>query len=92
MISHHLRELTNSNSVYHLKQEKKGKPTMPREIYPSSYECDCGHISDFSEGTVEHMKKMSGRKKVRLCDYDNHTIVFYRGKMVEIICPNREEK
>ena len=25
---------------------------MPKEIFPSSFECDCGHESDFSERTV----------------------------------------
>ncbi len=65
---------------------------MPKEIYPSSYECDCGHIADFSEGTVEQIKKMSGRKKVQLDGYKGHMIIFYRKKMVEMICPNRKEK
>ena len=65
---------------------------MAREIYPSSYECDCGHLSEFSEGTIWEMKKMSRRKRVRLGDYDNHTIVFYKGEEVEIICPNDKKK
>jgi hypothetical protein len=25
---------------------------MPKEIFPSSFECDCGHQSDFFENTV----------------------------------------
>lgn len=64
---------------------------MAREIYPSSYECDCGHESEFSEGTIREMKRMSRRKRVRLGDYDNHTIVFYEGEVLQIICPNNKE-
>ena len=26
---------------------------MPKEIYPSSYLCDCGHQSDFFENTIK---------------------------------------
>src|SRR5947208_13480183 len=62
---------------------------MPKEIFPSSFECDCGHQSDFFENTVREMKTMSQKKKVYLADSapEEHTIVFYRGKMVEIQCP-----
>ncbi len=28
---------------------------MPRELFPSSFVCDCGHQSDFSEGTVNEV-------------------------------------
>ncbi|MEM7537405.1 MAG: hypothetical protein AAF639_34865 [Chloroflexota bacterium] len=57
-------------------------------LYPSSYRCDCGHECDFSEGTVNEMSKMSQKKKVRLEDDDDkHTIIFYRGKATEILCP-----
>ena len=64
---------------------------MPKEIFPSSFECDCGHESDFSERTVRDMKAMSQKKKVYLADSapEEHTIVFYRGKMVEIQCPKQ---
>src|SRR5437870_562276 len=64
---------------------------MPKEIFPSSFECDCGHQSDFSENTVRDMKAMSQKKKVYLADSapEEHTIVFYRGKMVEIQCPKQ---
>src|SRR5438128_10487523 len=57
---------------------------MPKEIFPSSFECDCGHQSDFFENTVREMKAMSQKKKVYLADAapEEHTIVFYRGKMV----------
>jgi len=62
---------------------------MPKEIFPSSFECDCGHQSDFFENTVREMKAMSQKKKVYLADSapEEHTIVFYRGKLVEIQCP-----
>ena len=61
---------------------------MPKEIYPSSYECDCGHLSEFSEGTIWEMEKMSRRKRVQLGDHSNHTIIFYEGEAIEIICSN----
>src|SRR5256885_13241552 len=64
---------------------------MPKEIFPSSFECDCGHQSDFFENTVREMKAMSRKKKVYLADSapEEHTIVFYRGKMVAIQCPKQ---
>jgi hypothetical protein len=62
---------------------------MPKEIFPSSYECDCGHQSHFFENTVKAMKVMSQKKTVRLADaaLEEHIIVFDQGRMVEIICP-----
>jgi len=67
--------------------------TMPKEIFPSSYLCDCGHQSDFSENTIRDMKAMSQKKKVYLADSapEEHTIVFYRGKMVQIQCPKQPQ-
>lgn len=67
---------------------------MPREIFPSSYECDCGHQSHFFENTIKEMKAMSHKKRVRLGDSakDEHYIVFYKGEMVDIICPHEGEK
>jgi hypothetical protein len=66
---------------------------MSKEIFPSSYECDCGHQSHFSEGTVNAMKEMSRKKEVRLGDAapDEHVIVFHRGEMVEIRCPQQPQ-
>jgi hypothetical protein len=65
---------------------------MPKEIYPSSYLCDCGHQSDFFENTIREIKAMSLKKKVYLGDAapQEHTIVFYKGEMIDIICPNRQ--
>src|SRR6266436_7516819 len=59
---------------------------MPKEIFPSSFEFDCGHQSDFFENTIRDMKAMSQKKKVYLADAapEEHTIVFYRGKTVEV--------
>ncbi len=55
---------------------------MAKEIFPSSYKCDCGYECHFFESTIEEMKKMSKKKQVRLCDSEDaeHTIVFVRGK------------
>src|SRR6266568_1491896 len=66
---------------------------MPKEIFPSSFECDCGHQSDFFENTVREMKAMSQKKKVYLADSapEEHTIVFYKGKMVAIQCPTHPQ-
>ena len=66
---------------------------MPKEIFPSSFECDCGHQSDFSERTVRELKAMSQKKKVYLADSEpeEHTIVFYRGKLIEIQCPKQSQ-
>ncbi|HDQ71365.1 MAG TPA: hypothetical protein ENN19_04620 [Chloroflexi bacterium] len=65
---------------------------MPKEIFPSSYLCDCGHQSDFFENTIKEIKAMSYKRKVYLGDSapDEHTIVFYRGEMVDILCPRQE--
>jgi len=62
---------------------------MAIELYPSSYRCDCGHESDFFESTISEMKDMSKRKKVKLRDGEDkeHTIIFYKGEAIEIICP-----
>ena len=66
---------------------------MPKELFPSSYLCDCGHQSDFFEHTIREAKAMSQKKKVYLADSapEEHTIVFYRGKMVAIQCPKHAQ-
>ena len=63
---------------------------MPKEIPPSSFECDCGHLLEFSEGTVLEMEAMSHKKKMRLSDHTDHTVVFHKGKMVDVICHNEK--
>lgn len=69
---------------------------MPKEIFPSSYECDCGHQSHFFENTIGEMKEMSAKKKTKQylsdSEAEEHTIVFYRGEMIDIICPRQKEK
>ncbi len=67
---------------------------MPKEIFPSSYECDCGHQSDFFENTVREAKSASFKKKIYLLDseLEEHTIVFYKGEMIDIICPKVEKQ
>jgi hypothetical protein len=64
---------------------------MPREWFPSSYECDCGHQLHFCEGTVNEMKRMSLRKEVRLAEGE-HVVVFHRGMMVDVLCPKRARR
>src|SRR5712691_12865809 len=73
--------------------DSNGVHLMPKEIFPSSFECDCGYQSDFSENTVREIKAMSQKKRVYLRDAasEEHTIVFYRGKMVEIQCPKQPQ-
>jgi hypothetical protein len=65
---------------------------MPKEIYPSSYECDCGHQSHFFENTIREAKARSQKRRLRLSDGEpnGHVIVFYRGEMEQIICSQRE--
>ena len=62
---------------------------MPKELFPSSYLCDCGHQSDFSESTIREVKAMSQKRMIHLGDSapDEHTIVFYKGQMIDIVCP-----
>ncbi|MBC2713636.1 MAG: hypothetical protein HGJ94_22400 [Desulfosarcina sp.] len=56
------------------------------ELFPSSFRCDCGEELDFFENTIRDMKKMSKKKRVRLGE-GKHTIVFYKGEAIEILCP-----
>ena len=72
-------------------QHRVPELSMPKEIFPSSYECDCGHLSHFFENTVRDAKEMSQRRTVRLSDSEaeEHTIVFQNGRMVDVLCPKR---
>lgn len=65
---------------------------MPKEIFFSSYLCDCGHQIDFCENTVDEIKQKSKRKRQWLIETCNnpaeeHVIIFDDGKMVDILCP-----
>jgi AbrB family looped-hinge helix DNA binding protein len=64
---------------------------MPKELFPSSYLCDCGHQSDFFENTIREVKAMSHKRMVHLDDSEpnEHTIVFYKGQMIDILCPEQ---
>lgn len=67
---------------------------MPKEIGISDYECDCGHQSHFGISTIWEVKAKSMKKTVHLYDSEpeEHTIVFRKGRMVEILCPKQEQK
>jgi hypothetical protein len=39
---------------------------MPKEIFPSSYRCDCGYQSDHFENTIRELKQVSIRSQQRL--------------------------
>jgi hypothetical protein len=65
---------------------------MPKEIFFSSYLCDCGHQIDFSENTVDEIKQKSKRKRQWLIETRNdpgneHVVIFSGGKMIDILCP-----
>ena len=64
---------------------------MPREIDPTSYECDCGHRSYFATDTVRGVKEQSTRNKRETAllgdDDEQHLIVFKNGSMACIVCP-----
>jgi hypothetical protein len=72
----------------------RGGSKMPKEIFPSSYECDCGHLSHFFENTIKGIKKLSMKKRQILAgsEVEEHRIVFHRGQMIEIICPKEATK
>jgi hypothetical protein len=67
---------------------------MPKELGFSSFECDCGHLSHFSENTVREMKAKSMNREVLLGDSepDEHTIVFESGKMIAVLCSKKESR
>jgi len=51
---------------------------MPKEIEPSSYECDCGHVAHFCENTVNEVKARSIGKKQWLSEgagLEKHIVV-----------------
>ena len=64
---------------------------MARHVFPSSFECDCGHQSHFFERTVREMEANSrrGRKLVRLLDSEaqEHAVEFSNGRAAAIVCP-----
>jgi hypothetical protein len=64
---------------------------MPRELYPSSYECDCGHQSHFAENTIREARTKSRKREIHLGDseIDEHTIIFFKEEAVRLICPEK---
>jgi hypothetical protein len=64
---------------------------MPKEIYPSSYICDCGYECDFSENTITEIKAASIKQKQGLIADDGiHEVVFDHGEMIAIFCPQED--
>jgi hypothetical protein len=59
---------------------------MATALPPSSYRCDCGEELDFFENTISDMEKMSKKKQIRL-EEAGHTLLSYRSKAQEIVCP-----
>jgi len=61
---------------------------MPKEIFPSSYVCDCGFQSDHFENTIRDLKRLSLiRRQVLEADDGKHRIIFEGGNMVAMWCP-----
>lgn len=62
---------------------------MPKEIVPSSFECDCGYVAHFSENTVRELKQRSLTKRQWLSEGDGanrHIVVFEGGRMTAMLC------
>ena len=65
---------------------------MAKEIFPSSYERDCGYVAHFFENTVKEVKKLSHAKRQWLADgtgNDKHVVVFENGEMTTMLCPEQ---
>ncbi len=62
---------------------------MAIHLYPSSYQCDCGHVSHFAENTVREMQADRHVESARLADSerDEHQIEFVLGNAEAVICP-----
>jgi hypothetical protein len=64
---------------------------MAKRRIPSSFVCDCGHKSHFSENTVREMEAASRHKKrpIWLADSEpeEHDIEFKNGLAATVICP-----
>ena len=61
---------------------------MPREIFPSSYMCDCGFQSDHFENTIKDLKRLSlTRRQCLIADDGSHEIIFKGGKVTAMWCP-----
>ena len=64
---------------------------MAKHLFPSSFECDCGHQSHFFENTVHEMQAASRRRRkpLQLLDSarEEHAIEFSNGQATAVICP-----
>ena len=66
---------------------------MPREIYPSSYVCDCGAECDHFENTIRELKEMSRSKRQTLvADDQEHRIIFRDGEFSAMWCPKEQKE
>ena len=66
---------------------------MPKEIFPSSYVCDCGYQCDFSENTVNEIKAASmKRKQALIADDGLHGVIFDHGGMIALYCPRMDTR
>jgi len=66
---------------------------MAKEIYPSSYVCDCGQESNHFENTIRELKEMSRkRRQCLIADDGEHEIIFDGGEMVAMYCPKAEKE
>jgi hypothetical protein len=64
---------------------------MPREILPPISVTVVTNLT-FFENTIREVKATSFKKRIYLSDSEpeEHTSVFYRGEMVEILCPRKK--
>jgi hypothetical protein len=69
---------------------------MARTIFPSSFECDCGHQIHFIESTIRGMEVESRRSKKsqRIIDSEDerHFVEFLKGRAVAVICPELDRR
>ena len=64
--------------------------TVAKWLFPSSFECDCGHKSHFFERTIGEMQTDSRRRRTPILlgdsDADEHAIEFENGRATAVIC------
>ena len=64
---------------------------MARQLFPSSFACDCGHQSHFFENTVREMEAYTERRRKpgHLLDSESeeHAIVFENGRATAVTGP-----
>jgi hypothetical protein len=64
---------------------------MAHVLVPSSFVCDCGYVSQFSERTVGEMEVLSRRarrpRQLRDAESVPHVVEFEGGRATTVICP-----